>query len=154
VRADPTVLAASLIRQDVVPMAVGYALTMGALALGLWFLGARRPPGSAGGTPTDRAEPPGDPAGASRRGWPSLVRHVASTAAGGYLLLIAVVFLYYRLVARQGPGFLRSAVTGNAMLAFAVALPAFLAISWTVERRRRASRGLRRHQEDPPDRCP
>jgi hypothetical protein len=61
---------------------------------------------------------------------------VASTVVGGYLLLIAVVVAYYFGVARVGPGFLESAVTGTALL-LALAAPVFAALSWLTERRRR-----------------
>ncbi len=58
------------------------------------------------------------------------------TVVGGYVLLQVVVVAYYYAVARVGPGFLESAVTGTALL-LALALPVFAATSWLVERRRR-----------------
>jgi hypothetical protein len=131
-----TVIAGSLIRQDVVPMLVGYVLTMGALALGLWVLRVHPAAPEARGS-VDGEGPPDEAGASARAGWPDAIRRVVSTAVGGYLLLVTVVIVYYYGVARQGPGFLWSAVTGNAMLAFVVALPAFLVISWVVERRRR-----------------
>jgi FtsH-binding integral membrane protein len=112
------------IRQDLVPMVAGYALTMATLGLGMWLARTARPL---------VPEP-------SRRGWGSLIRRVVGTALGGYAVLMAVVLLYYALIARQGRGFLVSAFTGNAMLAFGIAVPALLAISYATDRlRRRAS---------------
>ena len=58
------------------------------------------------------------------------------TVIGGYLLLQAVVVAYYYAVARVGPGFLESAVTGTALL-LGLAAPVFAAASWLDERRRR-----------------
>ena len=58
------------------------------------------------------------------------------TVIGGYLLLQAVVVAYYYGVARVGPGFLESAVTGTALL-LGLAAPVFAAASWLDERRRR-----------------
>ncbi|MDT0341724.1 DUF6256 family protein [Streptomyces litchfieldiae] len=108
-------------------MGIGYLLVMGALALGLRL--RRRQPG---------------PPPARRRGWPGLIRQVAGTAVGGYLLLMAVVFGYYYGVAGLGGDFLMSAVSGSAGL-LGMVLPAYLAVSWLVERarRRRAARARR-----------
>src|SRR5208283_3281488 len=83
-------------------------------------------------------KPPGpSPAGSRRRsGWASLTWHVMGTVIGGYLLLQAVVVAYYYGVARVGPGFLESAVTGTALL-LGLAAPVFAAASWLDERRGR-----------------
>jgi len=116
-----TVVVLIPIRQDLLPMVAGYALTMTALGIGVWL--AR----TAGPAVPERR--PG--------GWPSLIRHLVGTALGGYAVLMVVVVLYYALIARQGRGFLRSAFTGNAMLAFGIAVPALLATSWAIDRLRR-----------------
>jgi hypothetical protein len=73
------------------------------------------------------------PASARQR-WAALIRRLAGTAVGGYLLLVLVLVGYYA-VARPPGRFLASAVTGTALLV-AVAVPAFLAASWLAERRR------------------
>jgi hypothetical protein len=103
-------------------MLAGYVLVMGYLGLGLLLL---------------RRHPAGwqRPRRAMRRGWPGLIRHVAATAGGGYLLLMAVVVGYYQGVAHLGGRFLVSAVTGAALLV-GITLPMFLTASWLVERRR------------------
>ena len=49
---------------------------------------------------------------------------------------MAVVVAYYFGVARVGPAFLESAVTGTALL-LGLAAPVFAALSWLTERRRR-----------------
>jgi hypothetical protein len=130
------VLALSLAdRQALVPMAAGYLLLMSALGFGLRRLYLPR------GAPSGADERP-DPALATppepgqHANWAALLRQVAGTVVGGYLLLIAVVIAYYFGVARVGPGFLESAVTGTALL-LALAAPVFAALSWLTERRRR-----------------
>jgi small-conductance mechanosensitive channel len=110
-------MSSSLVRQDLVPIVSGYLILMAALGVGLWL--SRRPA---------RAER------SSRRGWPRLLRHLAGTAVGGYVLLMAIVVLYYYLVARVAGSFLDSAVTGCATL-IGLSLPVFAGASWLAERR-------------------
>ncbi len=103
---------ASADRQALVPMAVGYLILMSALGFGLRRL--YRPRGDPSGADAwpdgTRTTPPGP---GQRTGWAALVRKVAGTVVGGYLLLMAVVVAYYFGVARVGPGFLESAVTAR-----------------------------------------
>jgi hypothetical protein len=139
-----------LIRQDLVPMIIGYALIMGSLAAGLRL--ARRPE-SAAQVADDRGADDRDPAGrpalggqaqvARRRrglaarlkpGWPRLIAHYLATAVGGYLLLMIIIILYYYLVAPVAGNFVRSAFTGGALL-IGLSLPVFLALSWLTERK-------------------
>jgi hypothetical protein len=122
-----TVLAASADRQALVPMAAGYLILMSALALGLRLL--YRPRATRGRQPPG-AGPAGSRRDGSRAGLP---RRVAGTVVGGYLLLMAVVVAYYYAVARVGPGFLTSAVTGTALL-LGLAAPVFAAASWLAGR--------------------
>ena len=72
------------------------------------------------------------PAARGRRS--ALIQQLASTAIGGYLLLM-LLLVGYEGVARPPGHFLASAATGTALLV-AVAVPALLAASWLVERRR------------------
>jgi hypothetical protein len=127
-----TVLAASADRQALVPMAAGYLILMSALALGLRLLYQPR------ATQDEPGQPPGPGPAGSRRGssWAALARHVTGTVVGGYLLLMAVVVAYYYAVARVGPGFLQSAVTGTALL-IGLAAPVFAAASWLAGQLRR-----------------
>ena len=126
-----TVLAASADRQALVPMAAGYLILMSALAFGLRHLD--RPPAA---RPGPGRSPGPSPAGSRRGGWAALAWHVTGTAVGGFELLMAVVVAYYYAVARVGPGFLESAVTGNALL-IGLAVPVFAALSWLDGRLRR-----------------
>ena len=127
-------LSSALIRQDVLPLAVGYALLMAALAAGLVL--SRRPavPGQ-GPSPAASTASADSAAGPVARGWPRLVRHVAGTAVGGYLLLMAVVVGYYFGVARVSGNFIEGAFTGCALL-IGLSLPVFAAATWLAERRR------------------
>ena len=98
------------------------------------------PPAKAPATPP--ASPPGrapatPPAPGQRTGRAALARQIASTVIGGYLLLMAVIVAYYFGVARVGPGFLESALTGTALL-LGLAAPVFIALSWLAERRSRS----------------
>ena len=161
-------MSSSLIRQDVLPVGVGYLLTMGALGTGLWLIRRQHGDGAAPGSLPDPDPDPvaaagsrdrgagaasglrGQQAGVTavaagttasqRPGWLRLARHYAGTATGGYLLLMAIVILYYYGVARVGGAFIASAFTGCALL-IALATPVFAIASWlTVGRRDRVTR--------------
>jgi hypothetical protein len=74
-------------------------------------------------------------------GWTGLARRYAGTALGGYLLLMAVVILYYYGVARVAGAFIASAFTGCALL-IALSTPVFALASWLdwlAGRRRRGA---------------
>ena len=132
-------------------MLVGYVLVMGYLAVGVWILRRQAvspPSGQAAGRPAARRAPRSvrvaRPSRSRRkkgrigRGWPGLVAHLLGTATGGYLVLMAVVVGYDRVVGRLGRGFLASAFTGCALL-IGIALPVFLVASW-LERRVQGAR--------------
>lgn len=97
-------------------MLTGYILLMTFLAVGLRILvrGADLPP--------DERSP-------EHRGWPGLIRQMAGTALGGYMLLMLVVVGYYKGIAHVPGQFLASAFTGCALL-IGVTTPIFLAASW------------------------
>lgn len=117
-------MSSHLIRQDLLPVGVGYALLMIVLASGLWA--ARRRVAS--GRPLTRH------AGRFNRGWPALLWHVLTDALGGYLLLAVVVVLYYYFVAKVASNFLESEFSGAAVL-LAIALPIYLGATWLRQRR-------------------
>jgi len=129
-----------LIRQDLVPMIIGYALIMGSLAAGL-RLAQRRGSGAVDDRDsadrpglTDRGRPGLRVAARLKPGWPRLIAHYLATAVGGYLLLMIIIILYYYLVAPVAGNFVRSAFTGCALL-IGLSLPVFLALSWLAERK-------------------
>jgi Family of unknown function (DUF6256) len=122
-------MSSHLIRSDLLPIGVGYAIVMVVLAAGL--RAARRR--VAAGRPLTRST------GRMDRGWPALLYHVLTDFLGGYLLLAVVVVLYYYFVARVGGGFLDSEFSGAAVL-LAIALPIYLVATW-LRQRRLASRG-------------
>ena len=119
-------MSSHLIRQDLLPVGVGYALVMLVLAVGLWAARRRVASGRSLTRHTRRLD----------RGWPAFLRRVIMDALGGYLLLAAVVVLYYYFVARVGSNFLDSEFSGAAVL-LGIALPIYLAATWLRERRRR-----------------
>jgi hypothetical protein len=131
-----------LIRQDLVPMIIGYALIMGGLAVGLLI--ARRQ--AAAAAVAGGEGPPGRPGLVARAryrlrvadrlkpGWPRLIAHYLATAVGGYLLLMIIIILYYNEVAPVSGNFIYSAFTGCALL-IGLSLPVFLALSWLAERK-------------------
>jgi hypothetical protein len=123
-------------RQALIPMAAGYLILMSALGFGLRRL--YRPRGAPSAADPARgqgsAAPPGPGQHTGRAG---ALRQVAGTVIGGYLLLMAVIVAYYFGVARVGPGFLESALTGTALL-LGLATPVFAALSWLSERRGRS----------------
>jgi hypothetical protein len=135
-----------LIRQDLVPMVAGYLVIMTVLGIGLRRLQRPRAPVSDGtGVSDETGARDGmgvrDGTGArddtgARGGWPALIRYMIGTAVGGYLVLSAVVVVYYYGVARVGGQFLQSAFTGTALLA-GIALPVFAITTWLTERVRR-----------------
>ena len=133
----------SLIRQDVLPVGVGYLLVMGALGTGLWLIrrhgDTAASPDREAGPATGTAGPATGTAGTAGppAAWSRLIRRYLGTALGGYLVLMAVVILYYYGVARVGGAFIASAFSGCALL-IALATPVFLAASWIAERRRRS----------------
>jgi hypothetical protein len=113
------VAADELIREDVVPLSILYLLVVAMLV----YCGRRIRRGG------------GDPRRVSvgaAGGWRPWLRHVLVTTGCGYALFLAVVLLYYGLVAGQTPEFLRDAVVGGAFLAFAVTVPAFAVMSRAV----------------------
>ena len=141
-----------LIRHDVIPVLSGYVLLMAMLLLA----GGRSPrrallrSGTApyrygairrrilqrgrSPSPTDRPEAAGS-------AWPRLVRYLVATAAGGYMLFLAIVIVYYLALGGETSKFIRDAVFGGAWLAFGVAVPALLAAAWFEDRVRSRRRG-------------
>jgi hypothetical protein len=122
-------MSSHLIRQDLLPVSVGYALVMIVLAAGLWAARRRVASGKTLTRHTGRRD----------RGWPAFLWHVLMDALGGYLLLAVVVVLYYYFVARVASNFLDSEFSGAAVL-LAMALPIYVAATW-VRQRRAVSRG-------------
>jgi hypothetical protein len=116
-------MSSHVLRSDLDPILGGYVILMVVLAGGL-VLQRRR---TAAGKPITRLT------GRRDRGWRALIVHVLSDALGGYLLLIAVVVLYYYGVARVGGSFLASAITGSLLL-LGISLPVFIALSWLTQR--------------------
>jgi Family of unknown function (DUF6256) len=128
-------MSSHLIRSDLIPILGGYLILMVVLAVGLWA--QRR---TAAGQPSTRLT------GRRDHGWRALILHVLTDAVSGYLVLMAIVVLYYYGVAKVGSNFLDSAFSGSALL-LAIALPLYFVTSWLTQRAtRRPAR-----PPDPPD---
>ena len=149
-------MSGQVIRQSFVPMLTFYIVIMVVLAVGLRMSrrAARRadaekasPDQAGSGKARSRKTEPAASAAPvslertgwhirllSRPGWPRLILQYARTAVGGYVLLMAVVVIYYFGVARVGGNFIESAVTGCALL-LGLTAPVFLVISWLTARR-------------------
>jgi len=131
-------------RQALIPMAAGYLIWMSALGFGLYRLyhprgspsGASEPP-SQEPPPPPSQEPAPLPGKGQRTGRAAWLRQIAGTVIFGYLLLMAVIVAYYFGVAKVGPRFLESALTGTALL-LGLATPVFAALSWLTGRRSRS----------------
>jgi hypothetical protein len=119
-------VSAHLISTDLAPIGSFYLVFMGVLAAGL-RLQPRAPARGAAAAPDGR--PPGWLERRLPVGWRALAAHVIATAAGGYLLLMAVLTGYYYGISKVGNHFQESAFTGCAMLA-GLALPVFGVASW------------------------
>ena len=94
-------------RQALIPMAAGYLILMSALGFGLYRL--YRPRGAPSGAGRARSRPrrpardrPRRPPGPAP-GRAALLRQIAGTVVGGYLLLMAVIVAYYFGAARSAP---------------------------------------------------
>jgi|SRR5271165_1065472 len=132
-------MSSHLIRSDLVPILGGYLILMVILAVGLRIQRRR----AAAGLPSTRLT------GRRDRGPRALMLHVLTDAVAGYLVLMAIVLLYYYGVARVGSNFLESAFTGTALL-LAIVLPLFGAASWLTQRlAQRASRRSTRPRDSP-----
>jgi Family of unknown function (DUF6256) len=135
-------MSSSLIRQDLVPMIVGYLLIMGTLAIGLRIV--QRSGKAEGGNAAEAGKPAkaGQPAKADKAGtlarpgpgWRRLAIFSLSTAVGGYLLLMAVIIGYYFGISPVAGNFVHSAFSGCAML-IGLAAPVFITLSWLAERK-------------------
>jgi hypothetical protein len=158
-----------LVREDLIPMVVGYLLVMGALAVGLRLLrrdAARAARGGAAVEPSpapavepgapaavkpgadaavapsaDAAVQPGAGDETASPSWPRLIRHLLTTAIGGYLVLMAVIVGYYFGV-HSVHALVTSALSGCGLL-LGLSTPVFLALSWLRERRDRRRHPLK-----------
>ena len=65
--------------------------------------------------------------------WPAFVRYLAATAAAGYGMFLAIVFVFHVWLARDHAALRSAAVGGVALLA--IVLPAFVLAEWLARRR-------------------
>jgi len=112
----------TLLRSDLIPLLISYVLFLALLAT--WSVTTRRP---------DERQAPPPPSG-REPSFGRLVRYAAITAVGGYVAFLVLVLGYYAAIARQTPWFLRQAVSGGAVMAFLIGLPALLLAGWLEDR--------------------
>jgi hypothetical protein len=113
-----------LLAQVVAPVGGAYVLVLAAL-YGYRRSRRRLQAGPADETRTESRSSPG---------WRDLVRYVVATAAGGYVLFLAIVVVFYPVLGRQDRTFILEALREGSLLAFAIVVPGFLLISWLYER--------------------
>jgi hypothetical protein len=111
-----------LLRHDVIPLLFVYVVVLAMLRYCARVLRAQRDDSSRRSGARAYAE----------RGWGPLLRHIVVTSTCGYVLFVVVVGLIYGLVAEVTMEFLRDAVVGGGFLAFVVAVPFFVALSWVT----------------------
>jgi len=137
--ADPSTWG-DVLRHDVIPVASAYLVFLGMLVA---YARARprqgRPEGS-------RTRPPAS--------LPKLARYLTITAAGGYIVFVAIVVAFYLIIGGESLEFTWRALVEGSLLAFAVVIPAFVALSWLdqVVSRRWQSNGEDAPQTGPPAR--
>lgn len=109
-----------ILRKDVIPVLAGF------LVFSAMTLRARNHP-----EPLESTGP---------EGWRSIALHQAVTIGGGYVAFLAIVLVFHVWIAGQC-GAMVSAIAGGAFLAFAVAMPLFVAGSLIRARRNRLRQG-------------
>ncbi len=117
--------AVDLLAQVVAPVGGAYVLVLAAL---FGYRRSRRRHRASAADDGARKKSPSSP------GWRDLVRYVLATAAGGYVLFLAIVVVFYPVLGRQDRTFLLEALREGSLLAFAIVVPGFLLISWLYER--------------------
>jgi hypothetical protein len=74
----------------------------------------------------------------SRPPWPALLRYLGVLITMGYLVFLAIVFVFYPLLGATTPSALLTQAVGmGALLAFGIALPSFVLLSYVDRRRTR-----------------
>jgi hypothetical protein len=76
--------------------------------------------------------------------WPALLRRLAVTLAGAYLVFALIIAIFYLVLGGQPRNFVPQSMAQGAVLAFGIVLPAFLLLTWAEvgwHGRRRTRRG-------------
>jgi Family of unknown function (DUF6256) len=126
-----------ILRHDVIPVATAFA---GFVALLLSYRRRRK-----------RGEPVRvgtEPVGGTA--WTRLLRYLVVTAAGGYVLFLVIVWVFYLVLGGKDRTLLEQALKEGSMLAFLIVVPGFLAIEGLHELGRRLAGRARPALERPP----
>jgi hypothetical protein len=116
-----------VLRQAVAPVLAGYVLVLGCLVA---YRRTNRKPSRV-------QAPQGSP------GQLAFLRYVASTFLGGFVFFLGIIVVFYFVISGQSRSIITDALGKGSLLAFGIALPAFLFLSWSEYRRRRAGRDER-----------
>ena len=121
-----------LARHDVMPVAIAYLLFLVLLATHRHTARSPKPP----------TLPPPRSAGPGSGG---LLRYLRGTFAGGYVVFLVIVVVFYVLLGGERPVFIGHALAGAAWLGFGMVLPAFLLLSFMNDRRSRRKAARQPH---------
>jgi hypothetical protein len=120
-----------VVRHDIIPVASAF---LAFVALLLAYHRARRRRGGDASPRVPGSERAPDP------GWPHLLRYLAGTMAGGFLVFLAIVVVFYFVLGDEDVSLIVEAVLGGSALAFLIVGPVFLVFSWLAERSSRRDR--------------
>ena len=112
-----------VVRHDLIPVASAFVVFV---ALLVAYHRARR--GGRGTLPRVRGG-----VRAPDPGWPQLIRYLAGIMAGGFLFFLAIVVVFYFVLGDEDVSLIIEALLGGSALAFLIAGPAFLVLSWLAE---------------------
>jgi hypothetical protein len=82
--------------------------------------------------------------------WTRLLRYLLVTAAGGYLLFLVIVWVFYLVLGGQDRTLLDQALKEGSMLAFLIVVPGLVAVEGLHELGRRLAGRVRPALERPP----
>jgi uncharacterized protein DUF6256 len=103
------------VRQTILPVLTAYGFIVGMLLL------------------YHRALTRGDPSAKSSAptpsNWSGVLRHIVGTVAGGYLIFLVIVVIFYFVLDGHST-LVTDALRGGSLLAFGVVVPAYAFLSW------------------------
>jgi hypothetical protein len=118
-----------ILRQDVAPVGSAYVMFVGMFA---WYLRRTGRGRAESGSRSFRAA-------ARHPEWPTLLRFLAGTFAGGYLFFALVILTFYLVLGGQPGNFVSQSLAQGSVLAFGVVLPSFAILTWAEAAWRRRS---------------
>ncbi len=117
-----------VLRHDVIPVAAAYLVFLGLLIT--YHRATRR---RVGGPGNHEEEQGGDVPTDLAPGWGHLVRYLAGTVLGGYLVFLSIVVVFYFVLGGEDREFIRQALVEGSFLTVTLVVPAFLLFSAVAE---------------------